>query len=122
MTADLFMQRAADIGGPDQTLRPHPQRSAADHLERGRMIRANRPDVRNPVLALPAAAQIQALPPEAREALRAVLLDLSRDARGRASESWRRHKAPMAAYWKAVAVYARHCAAAARQPERKGVT
>ena len=58
--------------------------------------------------ALPAAAQIQALPPEARAALRALLKDLQVDCRARAEECWRKHKAPMAAYWKATAVYANH--------------
>lgn len=37
-----------------------------------------------------------------------MLHDLSLDARGRAEESWRRNKAPMAVYWKAVSVYAGH--------------
>ena len=55
-------------------------------------------------------AQAMANSGSARAALRAVLLDLALDAGGRADLSWRRHKAPMAAYWKAVAVYARHLA------------
>lgn len=76
------------------------------------MERSSRPEVRNPVLALPAAARLVALPAPAREALAAVLRDLSRDARERAEKCWRTHKAPMAAYWKAVAVYARHLAVA----------
>lgn len=71
-------------------------------------MRSNRPDVRNPLLTLPAVAQIQALPPEARKALQALLGDISTDARKRANDAWARHKAPMAAYWKAVAVYAAH--------------
>jgi len=66
--------------------------------------------IHNPLLALPAAGAIAALPPEARAALRAVLLDLRNDARARAEKCWRTHKAPMAAYWKAVAVYANHTA------------
>jgi uncharacterized membrane protein len=70
--------------------------------------RAAAPDVRNPLLALPSVAALQALPPESRDALRAVLKDISTDARGRAEKAWRTHKAPMAAYWKAVAVYANH--------------
>lgn len=77
--------------------------------------RASRAEVRNPVLALPAAARIQALEPEAREALRLVLLDLRDDARDRASEAWARHKAPMACYWKAVGVYANHLARALKR-------
>lgn len=74
--------------------------------------RSNRIEVRNPVLALPAAAKLQALPQASREALRAALLDLRNDARDRAAECWHRHKAPMACYWKAVSVYANHLARA----------
>lgn len=78
------------------------------------MSRSARADVRNPVLALPAAKQIQALPDDARAALRALLLDIHRDAGARAQECWRKHKAPMAAYWKAVSVYAGHAARVCR--------
>ena len=39
-----------------------------------------------------------------------MLIDLRRDALARAEKSWRSHKAPMAAYWKSVAVYAGHLA------------
>lgn len=77
-------------------------------------MRSNRPEVRNPVLALPAAARLRALDAPMREALRAVLLDIREDARGRAETCWRRHKAPMAAYWKAVSVYAGHLARAVK--------
>jgi hypothetical protein len=77
-------------------------------------VRSNRPGVRNPVLVLPAMATLRALSPECRRALRAVLLDLAADARHRAEVCWRRHKAPMAAYWKATAVYAGHIARALR--------
>ena len=78
------------------------------------MIRSSRPYARNPVLGMPAMKRIRALPAPAREALRRVLIDLAEDASGRAEKCWRRHKAPMAAYWKAVAVYARHIARALR--------
>lgn len=73
-------------------------------------IRSNRADVRNPLLALPAAASIGALPADSRAALRDVLLAIRADAQSRAAECWRKHKAPMACYWKAVAVYAGHIA------------
>jgi hypothetical protein len=69
-------------------------------------------EVRNPVLALPGAVQLQGLPNDSRAALRAVLIDLRDDARTRAAECWRKHKAPMACYWKAVSVYANHLARA----------
>ncbi len=67
-------------------------------------------DVRNPVLALPGARLLVALPPECRAALRATLLDLKADARERADKCWFKHKGPMAVYWKAVSVYAGHIA------------
>jgi hypothetical protein len=72
------------------------------------MERSARAEVRNPLVALPAAAKLAALPPEARAALEELLGEISKDCRGRANEAWKRHKAPMAAYWKANAVYARH--------------
>ncbi len=59
-------------------------------------------------MALPSAREIAALPPEARAALRRVLLDIRHDARERAEKAWRSNKGPMAAYWKAVSVYAGH--------------
>lgn len=77
-------------------------------------MRGLRPEIRNPVLALPAAQDIANLPMEARRALCRLLVDLRRDARERAKHAWRRNKAPMAAYWKAVAVYAGHIERVAR--------
>lgn len=68
----------------------------------------------NPVLALPSAKKLAALDVASREALSAVLRDIGRDADERAEKSWRTRKAPMAAYWRAVAVYARHAARAVR--------
>lgn len=75
-------------------------------------MRSSRADVRNPILALPAAKEILELPAANRAALRALLLQLADDASDRAQKCWRTHKAPMACYWKAVAVYARHTARA----------
>jgi hypothetical protein len=72
------------------------------------MTRSLRPDVRNPLVSLPAAQRIAALPQESRVALAALLDEISADSRKRADLCWRKHKAPMAAYWKAVAVYAGH--------------
>ena len=54
------------------------------------------------------------LPPGARQALADALTDLRRDARKRAELQWRRNKAPMAFYWRVVAVYAGHLARAVR--------
>lgn len=74
--------------------------------------RSSRPEVRNPILALPASDRLRTIDPETRSIIHGILLELQADARGRAEESWRRHKAPMAAYWKAVSVYAGHIARA----------
>lgn len=76
--------------------------------------RSLRPDVRNPVLRLPAAQRILMLPEPQRRLLAELLMDLRRDALERADTCWRRHKAPMAVYWKAVGVYAGHIARAIR--------
>jgi len=75
------------------------------------------PNIRNPLLQLDAVRQLQSLPPESKSALQALLLDLRRDAQARATQSWKKNKAPMAAYWKAVAVYAGHAARLLRDVE-----
>ncbi len=72
--------------------------------------RSSRIDVRNPLLSLPSAVAIRDLPEDARLALRGLLLELGRDAAVRAEKCWRKSKGPMAAYWKAVSVYAKHAA------------
>jgi thioester reductase-like protein len=77
-------------------------------------MRSTQAEVRNPVLALPGFRALQALPVESKAALRCLLRSLAEDARQRAEKSWRSHKAPMALYWKCVAVYAGHTARALR--------
>lgn len=72
--------------------------------------RSNKPEVRNPLLALPSAARASDMPPEARAWLLVFLQDVRRDAQQRATKSWQQHKAPQALYWKVVAVYAGHMA------------
>lgn len=80
--------------------------------------RSNRAEVRNPILALPSARRLADLSPAERNTLIALLLDIKADAAERASECWRKHKAPMAAYWKAVSVYSGHIARAIRRQAR----
>jgi hypothetical protein len=70
--------------------------------------RSERREVRNPVLALPAARALLDLDPASRAAIAALLADLVADARRRAQVSWKQNKGPMAAYWKAVGAYAEH--------------
>jgi hypothetical protein len=64
----------------------------------------------NPLLKLPAGRALLALPREQREPLEAVLRELRAQADVEAENAWRRRKGPMAAYWRAVATYARHTA------------
>ncbi|CAA9582528.1 hypothetical protein AVDCRST_MAG81-3154 [uncultured Synechococcales cyanobacterium] len=66
--------------------------------------------VHNPLLKLPVSQKLKDLPSEAKECLRNLLVELSSDARARAEHAWCNGKAPMAAYWKAVSVYAKHTA------------
>lgn len=79
--------------------------------------RSNKAEVRNPLLALPSVRIIDDLGDDAREALRAILLDIRVDARERAEACWQRHKSPMAVYWKVVSVYAGHIARLLRRTE-----
>lgn len=55
-----------------------------------------------------------ALPPEALDALATALLALRADAHERSELQWARRKAPLACYWRVVAVYAGHFARAVR--------
>lgn len=81
--------------GPEKRIRYH-------------VVRTYRRDVRNPILALPAFARLQALPLDAKGALEAVLADLVAEEAALAEKSWKSKKGPMAAYHKAVSVYAKH--------------
>lgn len=69
----------------------------------------------NPLLKLPAAQKLLALPPEQREVIEALMRELRADADKLAEQSWKKRKGPMAAYWRAVATYARHTAHALRK-------
>lgn len=71
-------------------------------------VRSIRREVRNPVLGLPGVARLAALPLPARLALRELLAEIAADAACRAEQCWRKSKAPMAAYWRAVSIYAKH--------------
>jgi hypothetical protein len=64
----------------------------------------------NPLLQLPAGRALIALPAEQRAPLEAMLRQLRDQANIEAENAWRRRKGPMAAYWRAVATYARHTA------------
>jgi hypothetical protein len=83
------------------------------------VTRSLRPEVRNPLLRLPAARRLAALEPESRAALRALLEELRRDAHAKAEHSWRKRKAVPAAYWRAVGVYAGHLSRVLRDPPHR---
>lgn len=54
--------------------------------------------------------QFNTLPADSKQALKVSLLDLRDDALRKANYCWKKHKAPMALYWKVVGVYAGHLA------------
>ncbi len=79
------------------------------------VARSNRADVRNPILRLPSAAKVMALPEDARRALADVLMDISTDARAVSQSLWENNKPTSAAYWVAKAIDAKHIARVARK-------
>lgn len=90
---------------------PASQTHAAKQAAEQRDIASSaRREVRNPLLALPSAKKMMALPPESKAALRALLLEMSADCRAKAEEAWRKSKAPMATYHRATGIYAGHLA------------
>lgn len=74
------------------------------------MIRSLRPEVRNPVLALPEAQLLLSLHPDVRRVLAQLFIAIAKTGRDKAQLSWRKNKGPMALYWKVVGVYAYHIA------------
>jgi hypothetical protein len=64
----------------------------------------------NPLLQLPAGQALRQLPPDDRARIEAVMRELRAQANEEADRAWARRKGPMAAYWRAVATYARHTA------------
>lgn len=64
----------------------------------------------NPLLRLPAGQELLNLPAKDRKRIENVLRQLREQANEEAERAWRRRKGPMAAYWRAVATYARHTA------------
>ena len=78
----------------------------------GEFGRGARVDVRNPVLRLPAALEILAMPVETRRPLGILLRQLADQANVEADRSRKRNKHMMFAYWKVAAVYIKHIARA----------
>lgn len=78
----------------------------------GEFGRGARADVRNPILRLPAAQAVLALPIEARRPLGILLRQLADQANCEADRSRKRNKHMMFAYWKIASVYIKHIARA----------
>lgn len=89
--------------------------------ERPELSRSLRADIRNPMLAMPSMHRMLRMGKLERIILADLLKEVAVDARARAEKCWRTHKAPMAAYWKAVAVYAGHTARALRSSQQREV-
>lgn len=64
----------------------------------------------NPLMRLPAAKKLMALPADQRAPIEQLLRELRADADREAENAWKRRKGPMASYWRAVSTYARHVA------------
>lgn len=80
-------------------------------LAHGSRARSARREVRNPVLRLPATqAILDDLSPDVRRLLGMLLRQLGDQAAAKGEKCWRGGKAMMGAYWRVVAVYARHTA------------
>lgn len=73
--------------------------------------RSSRPDVRNPVLRLPAAQELLALDRPTRLLLKRILRDLKRQCRDEERRAYATRKGPLTAYWMATGTYAGHLAA-----------
>lgn len=74
-------------------------------------VRSERPDVRNPLLGVPGLAEeVATWSPETLACIERAARLCSAHWRVKGDECWKRHKPPMAAYWKAWAVNARHMA------------
>ena len=76
----------------------------------------------NPLMRLPAMADLMEQPTIMRKGFAAVLRQLRTQANDEAEKSWRKKKGPMAAYWRAVATYCRHTAHALDQGQTKKPT
>lgn len=81
----------------------------------GALSRSSRPEVRNPLLALPSATRALDMPDEARTWLIAFLYDIRKDAQVKAVKAWESYKAPTAMYWRIIAVYSGHIAKVLRK-------
>jgi hypothetical protein len=81
------------------------------------MLRSSRPEVRNPLLALPAARELAALlaeEPELARRVKRLALDLKAQCRANEAEAIRKRKGPMVSYWMSTGTWCRHLSALIR--------
>jgi uncharacterized membrane protein len=75
------------------------------------VARSSRPDVRNPILSLPAALELLALPRAQRLIMKRLLRELKAQCREQERRAYSQRKGPLTAYWMAAGTYAGHVAA-----------
>lgn len=76
--------------------------------------RSNLPEVRNPLLGLPAAQdliELLAANPELARRVKRLALDLKAQCRANEVEAYRKRKGPLVQYWMSTGTWARHLAA-----------
>lgn len=76
------------------------------------VARSTRPEVRNPLLGLPAAQDfaeaLAAAPPEVRQAFKRLLGELKVQCREKEVESYRKRKGPQVQYWMSTGTWVKH--------------
>lgn len=116
--AKRMFKLARETGENLHNPRKKEQQTMIDTLHED-LPRSNRAEVRNPILALPAAKKIADLPPEARDAVCELLEEMRIDAFARANNAWKKSKPPLAAYWRATSTYCGHIRKAIRRISRE---
>lgn len=80
-------------------------------------LRSSLPEVRNPLLALPAAVELADLladQPQLRRAFKRLCRQLKAQCREKEAEAYRTRKGPMVQYWMSTGTWAGHLSAAVR--------
>lgn len=74
------------------------------------VARANLPEVRNPILRLPAAQELMALPADQRAVIKRILRDLKAQCRVEEARVYRQRKGPLVQYYMAMGTIMGHLA------------
>lgn len=81
-------------------------------------MRSIRPEVMNPLLALPAMGKLRAVlerHPEVRGAVLELMAEIRADCATRAERAWVKHKGPVASYWRVTGTIVGHTARAIKR-------